>query len=561
MDNMANFDITGEIAFTSSASENEILETLISAFQSSKISTDIQENKQLTFTVPFLISVRRGHRFQGIASGLVEAKSNANVLTLQYRLVPLPLTHIFIAIMLLWVAIGMPWLANYAAGTFNIQAYLTFNVPAMVMIVALFLVSRLFIKYKFRSFLKRSLSGKYAEIKRPAWKSGPEIKKIALISCSSFLLLAILVPLFVFLNIWNTRSRVVWQYPIRSDVMAAPLILDGVVYVGSIGDAERSAFYSLASDTGKELWVKPLGGGVRASPVFVESMICFGTEDGLFQCLDRQTGDVRWAFGPEQRNLDANECDRCALKLNTPLFDEGIIYVGSLDHNLYALDVSTGQLIWSFRANGSIFEAPAMDQGILYVGSQDGNVYALDGRSGREIKQFSIPERNDAGEESGVYGTPIVDEGTLYAVNGTLSAVDIQTGAVKWQVLESSKYEDQIIGNPILFEDHIIVTTVENIYAVDKFSGKTDWKYSGIKGGVFFTPTLFEDAIYFGDLNGHLHVVNARTGRRMLRYNMSYLDFASYTNYFPDLTFPPATDGKVIYVKWLDHLYAMRGQK
>lgn len=557
---MANFDITGELEFTSSASEREIIETLLSSFHSSKITTNVDEEKQLSFTVPFLLSVRRGHRFQGIASGLVEVRRNTNVLTLQYRLVPLPLTHIFIVLMLLWVAIGMPLIANYMAGAFNFQTYLTFNVPAMLMVVALFLVSRLVIKYKFQSFLKRALSGKYAEIQRPAWKPRLEIKKIALISCSSFLFLAVVIPLVVFLNIWNTRSRVLWQYPLPSDVMAAPLIVDGVVYIGSMGDSDQSAFYALASDTGKEIWKRPLSGGVWAAPILVESMICFGTDDGVFQCLDQQTGDTRWQFGPEHRNLDVNECDRCALKLNAPLFDEGIIYVGSLDHNLYSLDASTGQLLWSFPANGSIFEAPTMNDGILYVGSQDGNVYAVDVRSGTEIRQYSIPGRNDAAEESGVYGTPIVDENTLYAVNGTLTAVDLETGAVKWQVLDSSSYEDQIIGSPILFEDYIIVTTVEKIYAIDKFSGKTEWKYAGINGGVYFTPTLFEEAIYFGDLNGYLHGVNANTGQRLFRYNMSYLDFESYTNFFPDLTFPPATDGETIYVKWLNHLYAIRGR-
>ena len=160
-----------------------------------------------------------------------------------------------------------------------------------------------------------------------------------------------------------------------------------------------------------------------------------------------------------------------------------------------------------------------------------------------------------------MYVMPIVDTNTLYAVNGTLTAVDLETGTVKWQVLESSDYGDQMIGSPILFDKSIIVTTVENIYAVDKSSGKTEWKYSGIKGGVYFTPTLFEGVLYFGDLNGYLHAVNVTTGRRLFRYNMSYLDFESYRNYFPDLTFPPATDGESIYVKWLHHMYAIHNQK
>ena len=134
----------------------------------------------------------------------------------------------------------------------------------------------------------------------------------------------------------------------------------------------------------------------------------------------------------------------------------------------------------------------------------------------------------------------------------------METGIIKWQVLGSSLYTDQIIGNPILFKDSIIVTLTEKIYAVDKMSGDIKWKYSGIKGGVFFTPTLYGDLIYFGDSDGYLYGVNANTGRQKFRYNMNYLDFTSYTNYFQDFTFPPATDGELIYVKWLNHLYGIQ---
>lgn len=555
---MPYYDISGKIELVSPSSPTEIMDRLVSSFQSLKIKTTVQDNNEILFNVPLLKSVTRGYVFQGITSGVIEAEqNNVNQLTLEYRLITLPI-RIFIITMILWIALGIPFISNYLGEGFNFQDFLPFAFTAIAVFSAVILVGRYIIKHKFSSFLKKSLAGKYSEIKQSVWKGQIDVKKIVIISFSGVLLLVLLVPAVFLFSIWNIRAKVAWEYPIQSAVMSPPLITGNTIYFGSLGDAERAAFYALEKETGNEIWVKPLNGGMSSSPILVNDIVCFGVADGVFQCLDQESGIVKWEFGPAQRNLDANECDNCALKLNRPMFDGDTIYVGSHDHNLYALDPKSGQLLWSFLANGTVFDAPAQENGILYVGSQDGNIYALNTESGKEMRRYPIPSMNESGEQSGVYAKPIIDINTIYAVNGTLTAVDMETGAVKWQVLGSSMYEDQISSAPILFGDSIIVSVTEKIYAVDKSSGNIKWKYSGIKGGIFFTPTLYGEVIYFGDSNGYLYGVNANTGRQSFRYNTNYLDFASYTNFFQDFTFPPATDGEMIYVKWLNHLYGIR---
>ena len=557
---MPYYDIVGKIELVSSSSPEEITDTLVSSLQSKKTNANIQSDNTISFEVPFIKSATRGYIFQGITSGNVRVEqNNINQLTIEYKLITL-LIRVFTIVMPLWIALGMPLISNYLEEGFDFQGYLPFALIALAVFFAVILGSRYFIKYKFASFLKRSLAGKYSEIKQPARKSQIDFKGIVLISCSGILFLALLIPAIILFGVWNIRTKVSWQYPMQGVTMSPPLISGDTIYFGSLGDAKQGAFYALEKETGGEIWVKPMNGGVSSSLITVNDMVCFGTEDGVFQCLDQEDGSVKWEFTPAQRNLNANECDSCALKLNSPTFDGETIYVGSHDHNLYALDAQNGQLLWSFPANGSVFNAPALDDGFLYVGSQNGIIYALDAKSGREIRHYSIPSRNEAGEESGIYGTPIINAGTIYAINGTLTAIDMETGAIKWQVLGSSMYEDQIIGNPILFGDIIIVSTTGKIYGVDKFSGNIKWKYSRIKGGIYFTPTLYEEIVYFGDSNGYLYGVKANTGRQLFRYNLNYLDFASYTNFFQDFAFPPATDGEMIYVNWLNHLYGIQNK-
>jgi outer membrane protein assembly factor BamB len=54
-----------------------------------------------------------------------------------------------------------------------------------------------------------------------------------------------------------------------------------------------------------------------------------------------------------------------------------MLYIGSDDGKIYALNASTGQQKWTFPTGGAVRTAPTVANGVLYVGSNDGSVYAL----------------------------------------------------------------------------------------------------------------------------------------------------------------------------------------
>jgi outer membrane protein assembly factor BamB len=55
----------------------------------------------------------------------------------------------------------------------------------------------------------------------------------------------------------------------------------------------------------------------------------------------------------------------------------GVVYVGSDDHNVYALNASTGALLWQYTTGGAVESSPAVANGVVYTGSDDGSVYAF----------------------------------------------------------------------------------------------------------------------------------------------------------------------------------------
>jgi outer membrane protein assembly factor BamB len=71
-------------------------------------------------------------------------------------------------------------------------------------------------------------------------------------------------------------------------------------------------------------------------------------------------GGVKWKFQTGGRVI------------SSPPVENGLVYVGSTDKNLYAVDQQTGALKWKFATDGPVVCSPAAAAGIVYFGSYAG---------------------------------------------------------------------------------------------------------------------------------------------------------------------------------------------
>ena len=62
---------------------------------------------------------------------------------------------------------------------------------------------------------------------------------------------------------------------------------------------------------------------------------------------------------------------------SSPAVVDGVVYVGSDDDHVYALDAASGQLRWRYQTGNDMDSSPAVVDGVVYVGSEDGYVYAV----------------------------------------------------------------------------------------------------------------------------------------------------------------------------------------
>ena len=165
------------------------------------------------------------------------------------------------------------------------------------------------------------------------------------------------------------------------------------IYVGS----EDQTLYALHSDTGVEKWRFITQGAINSSPaVGADEKIYFGSEDKNIYCLSPE-GSLVWSFETDGFVYSSPALDT----------DNQIIYIGSCDTYLYALDSETGQLIWKFKTDGKIVASPVISHdGTIYMGSLDHHLYAVnpDGSA-----KWSFDAKSE------IYAAPALDEdGTIF---------------------------------------------------------------------------------------------------------------------------------------------------
>merc|ERR1712195_351694 len=132
--------------------------------------------------------------------------------------------------------------------------------------------------------------------------------------------------------------------------------------------------------------------------------------------------------------------------------DGKVVYVGSGDHNLYAVNASTGSKIWSFATGDGVNSSPALssDGKVVYIGSYDNNLYAVNALTGSKIWSFST--------RGAVNGGPVTssvlssDDKVVYiGCSGytSLYAVNVSTASKIWAFANGNQAE----SSPVLSSD------------------------------------------------------------------------------------------------------------
>lgn len=234
-----------------------------------------------------------------------------------------------------------------------------------------------------------------------------------------------------------TNLTLDWKFSTDNQIFSSPTCSNGIVYFGNLG----GNIFAVNATTGTEVWNFTANYGVRSSVAVVNNKLYTGADDGNIYCLNANTGQQIWkTYAGNVTNTILT--GGMANIRSSPIVSNGLVYVGSLDGNLYCLDANSGAIEWSCQTNGEILSTPTVDGNIVYVTSStqptDGTFLKLDADTGAVIWNISIPYELEATWDEGNYllASPTVadDLNMVFVSNGLLYtyAFNITSGAIIW---------------------------------------------------------------------------------------------------------------------------------
>jgi outer membrane protein assembly factor BamB len=218
-----------------------------------------------------------------------------------------------------------------------------------------------------------------------------------------------------------------------------------------------------------------------ADPVKLKNVVYVGSEDHNFYALNSSNGNQIWKY-----------TGTGGFSYSDPVVYKGTVYAGSTDGNMYAFDSETGAVQWKyFAGSDGIESSPAVADGIIYFGSNDHNFYALNAQNGQLLWEFATTEN--------VSSSPKVVNGIVYfgSSDNYIYALNAKTGSLVWryEALDMINQSSPAINNGVVF----IGSRDGYLYALNAANGQLKWKYYG--GGSSFemsSPVIAGGLVYIG---------------------------------------------------------------
>jgi alcohol dehydrogenase (cytochrome c) len=239
-----------------------------------------------------------------------------------------------------------------------------------------------------------------------------------------------------------------------------------------------------------------------------------------------------------------------------PLVYDGVIYMVTGNDDVFALDVKTGAILWTYEAKldparvrvccGWISRGLALGDGKIYLGRLDAQLVALDQRTG---KVAWSTQAQDPLQGFSIVGAPLYFDGMVIAglggadmgIRGQVKAFDAKTGKPKWTF-----YTIPAPGE----------------FGSDTWPAGTDmWKYGG--ASVWQTPAVDPELglLYFSTgnagatYNGSVRpgnnlftasilAIEAKTGKYRWHFQQVHHDIWDYDSPNPVVLFDAPYEGK-----------------
>ncbi|CAG9297463.1 outer membrane protein assembly factor BamB [Celerinatantimonas diazotrophica] len=293
-----------------------------------------------------------------------------------------------------------------------------------------------------------------------------------------------------------------------------PTVANSTVYAASRG-GEVKAF----SLKGKQLWDTDvtelkghkqytvdgsarLSGGILAA----FDMVFVGSENAQLFALDAKTGKLKW------RTAMPGEV------VASPSVGEGILAVVTNNGHLVAVDPQSGNILWnitldlpSLTLRGKA--VPVISNGVVILGRSNGSVSVFSVKNGQQVFSTRIGQSNGSTQLeqlADVDSQPLLLDNELFAIsyNGSLVALNLQNGRTSWKRSYAAYRDMAIAGSELLISDRS-----SHLVDLDRFSGSENWQQTQLSYRNITAPAVVGNYVLVGDSEGYLYWISRDTGK------------------------------------------------
>jgi outer membrane protein assembly factor BamB len=220
---------------------------------------------------------------------------------------------------------------------------------------------------------------------------------------------------------------------------------------------------------------------------------------------------------------------------SSPAIVDNIVYIGSLDGNLYALNFADGTILWKYQTGGWIKSSPTISDGAVYITSETsgnaGTLYKLDAINGNYLWKQKLPYEHQFTGGNDMISTPTVADGKVFAAANlrTYYCLNAQNGAVIWNFTNPIANEF-IVSSPIYLDGKVFIVDKFDITCLDASNGEKIWHtFTGDE--YYVSPSYADNKIYIVTSERNLFVFDATTGEKIEHYILPSASWSSPTPY------------------------------
>jgi outer membrane protein assembly factor BamB len=242
------------------------------------------------------------------------------------------------------------------------------------------------------------------------------------------------------------NGHVIWQKKAGTPLSSGAVVGDGKLFVND-NQGELLAFNV---SNGAKAYVVNLPNRSFAAPAYGNGIVIVKTIDEQMLAFHSSDGSQIWSY-------EGNVPNMILQGGSSPVINDGIVIQGSADGKVTLVTLDKGQLLWQRAAvepNGvsdisrmvDIDANPLINNNVIYVGSYQGSLVALDKFKAVPIWEHRLSTRS--GLVMSTNGLFVTDtRGRVWAFNPT-------TGKVLWR---QNKLFGRILTAPVIVGDNIVV--------------------------------------------------------------------------------------------------------